>query len=702
MPTSSDNVFFDVNSNVGTGTFTVTLGATGTRPCANFTVSGLDGVMTLTGPTSIIVYGNWSTPATNLTTSGTVNVEFVAQGTGVSNTIDFNSTNIGAVLLSFGVTVASTGTWTLVGSLSVSSSIYLGTGTLTTAGNTVTITGLAKTSAGAFTLNLGASTVTISSATPWNITASGLTLNAGTSTIILSTSIGPVTFNNYAATTFYNVSFTGVATSATYAINFNSSTTTVNSLTFNNLTFTAHSTSIQRPISFYSGCSVTINGTLSLPQPANESRRYAFGVTTFAQQPMTLTAATYSVYNTNFINTTVSGTALTGTSIGDAGGNSNITFTAAKTVYWSLLTGGTVISTAYATSSGGTPAVANFPLPQDTLIFDDTGLNTSATVSFSTAYYLPGVNAGARTLAMTLAFGSTTSVFCGDMTLPSSVSTSHTSGSVAFVTTGTSTTLNLNIVNSFSCFVCALVGSNNGTIRLLRNFTHVPAAGLPIQQYKGTFDLNGFQSSCQYYSIIGGITGTNTVVLAMGSNGTVLIRGGTTSLFTVNTALTSWSYTGTGTIRGSTNAFTIQNSAGQSLPTIGLNSTATVIILNSCTIAGVVVVTPGVACELRLTSGITVTCTNFSLTGSAGFLASISAVTAGSRATLTKASGTVSSDYLSIQDIAATGGATWYAGANSTNVSNNLGWIFTAPPAPGGQTVTIGPGISLGAGVSIT
>jgi hypothetical protein len=47
---------------------------------------------------------------------------------------------------------------------------------------------------------------------------------------------------------------------------------------------------------------------------------------------------------------------------------------------------------------------------------------------------------------------------------------------------------------------------------------------------------------------------------------------------------------------------------------------------------------------------------------------------------LSKASGTVSASYLSIQDSDATGGAAWYAGTTSTNVSNNLGWIFTAPP----------------------
>lgn len=47
VPTSSDDVYFDQNSNSGTNAFTVT--ANGTRPCRNLTVQNLDGAMTLTG-----------------------------------------------------------------------------------------------------------------------------------------------------------------------------------------------------------------------------------------------------------------------------------------------------------------------------------------------------------------------------------------------------------------------------------------------------------------------------------------------------------------------------------------------------------------------------------------------------------------------------------------------------------------------------
>ena len=87
-------------------------------------------------------------------------------------------------------------------------------------------------------------------------------------------------------------------------------------------------------------------------------------------------------------------------------------------------------------------------------------------------------------------------------------------------------------------------------------------------------------------------------------------------------------------------------------------------------------------CTLTFYAGRTYTVTNFNASGTAGNLVTLQSTTSGTQFTLSKASGTVSRDYLSIKDSAATGGAAWYAGANSTNVSNNSGWTFTAPPAP--------------------
>jgi hypothetical protein len=80
------------------------------------------------------------------------------------------------------------------------------------------------------------------------------------------------------------------------------------------------------------------------------------------------------------------------------------------------------------------------------------------------------------------------------------------------------------------------------------------------------------------------------------------------------------------------------------------------------------------------TAATTQTVTNWNVSGTAGNLVTVISSTAAVPALLSKASGTVSSNYLSLKDSTATGGAAWYAGANSTNVSGNLGWLFSAAP----------------------
>jgi hypothetical protein len=70
---------------------------------------------------------------------------------------------------------------------------------------------------------------------------------------------------------------------------------------------------------------------------------------------------------------------------------------------------------------------------------------------------------------------------------------------------------------------------------------------------------------------------------------------------------------------------------------------------------------------------------NFALAGTAGNQVTLRSSSAGSQATLSQASGTVSTSYLTIQDINATGGATWQAYTTDGNVDagNNDGWDFS-------------------------
>lgn len=81
---------------------------------------------------------------------------------------------------------------------------------------------------------------------------------------------------------------------------------------------------------------------------------------------------------------------------------------------------------------------------------------------------------------------------------------------------------------------------------------------------------------------------------------------------------------------------------------------------------------------VRFGEGTTHTATNLIVQGTKFDQISISSQTAGAQATFSVASGTVDGDYLYIQDIAATGGATFNA-SNSSDLGNNTGWNITAP-----------------------
>lgn len=82
---------------------------------------------------------------------------------------------------------------------------------------------------------------------------------------------------------------------------------------------------------------------------------------------------------------------------------------------------------------------------------------------------------------------------------------------------------------------------------------------------------------------------------------------------------------------------------------------------------------------VQLKAGVTSTVGVFTTSGtSQKFLQS---TLAGTQATLSQASGTVSASYLTVKDINAVGGATWnaYVNNNNVNAGNNSGWDFYLP-----------------------
>jgi hypothetical protein len=146
VPTSSDDVYFDGSSNVGTDAFTVTLN-TSARSCGSFTVSGLDGAMTLAGSQSLSVAGSTFTlPATNFSCTMTGQLTFNGSGTTTAN---FNGNVFGTGQVAFDANVTLASAFTSTFQCSIQSD------TLNLAGYTFTCRNLVALTAGAKTITYG-------------------------------------------------------------------------------------------------------------------------------------------------------------------------------------------------------------------------------------------------------------------------------------------------------------------------------------------------------------------------------------------------------------------------------------------------------------------------------------------------------------------------------------------------------------------
>jgi hypothetical protein len=265
--------------------------------------------------------------------------------------------------------------------------------------------------------------------------------------------------------TFYDVSFTSTA-AGTHTIN--------QSNTFNSLSITAPASANLRQVSFTAD--QTITGTLTAAG-ATAVRRVmlrssAVGTT------RTLTVGTLSADDCDFRDITIAGTAAGGspTRAGDCGGNSGVTFPAPKTVYWNLSGTRSWDADGWATTSGGTPAAANFPLAQDTAVFDDTG---AASIVNMKSFNVGAVDMSARTTSMQLLSGGL--IIYGDWSFGTGVITGSSLG-ITFAGRGT-TTITSNGVE-FSLPVTFDCGP--GTVQLADAFAMPTTRTLTLTS--GTFD----------------------------------------------------------------------------------------------------------------------------------------------------------------------------------------------------------------------
>jgi len=637
VPTSADDVIFNNLSNATL--YTVTLL---TAPlCASVTVGApASGAVTIAGSAAWSIYGSMTLAATNVTWTTTSAITFAATTTGF--TITTNGVSLANVITFNGAG----GGWTLGSALTTTGVFTVTQGAFATANFNLTTGAFSSTGALTRSLTLGSSAI---SCTSWSaLAATNLTVNAGTSTITLTAAAGNFLGGGL---TYYNV----VKGSNSFAIGDGGNT--FNSLT--NTTVTAGGTF---------ACSFAGNntiGTLTINGASSANGRASIQGTSPGTQ-VTLTVASFvtnGYVDFRDINFQGAASPLTVATGGNCGNNTNITLATPKTAYWSLAAGGSWhTSTCWALTSGGTPALANYPLPQDMAIIENAGLNSGANINFGSAS-MGTLNASTRTLPMTFSGTGQSPVIYGDFTLSSAI----TSLSGNFTFSGYNKTQTITSAGvTFNVNSAIAINNLSTTVTLADAF--ILEATKTFTLLLGTFNLNAKTASMGLFSSTG--SGVRSIAF---NGGTMTVAGAT---FTASgTNLTT---SGSGTISMASASSKTFAGGGFSYPTLNQGGAGALVITGANTFANIAnTVQPS---TITLPSSTTTTVSNFTVNGTSGNLVTFNSSTSGTQATINYiGSSVINVNYLSIKDSKATPGLIWYANTTSTNVSNNTGWNFSAP-----------------------
>jgi hypothetical protein len=235
---------------------------------------------------------------------------------------------------------------------------------------------------------------------------------------------------------------------------------------------------------------------------------------------------------------------------GNCGGNSGITFRTADDYFLDFGTANAAITdNCWATSTGGgAGGTGAFPLPQDTIIFDDLSWDdASNTFTFTANHRFGNINASALTEADTLTFGTPITLY-GDLLI------APAGTNITFTTTGSTITLdprlrfedgadtqdvNVKPSTTTGVFVVGvgLTTTQTGTVKLItNNFTNTGGFTLT----SGKLDLGGKTLTCGTSTL----SGTNTrelkdsvgggKIICTGLTGTVFNMATTTNLTVSN------------------------------------------------------------------------------------------------------------------------------------------------------------------------
>jgi hypothetical protein len=645
FPLPQDTATFTNAGSAGTIAFV------GFDAIGNIDMSGRTSAMTLSTAQPSFVYGSW-TNGSGTALSGSGTITFAGEGTKTITSAGKSFT--GDITID-----AYGGTVELADALTIpnNSRINVTNGTFDTKNFNVTGGGLISSNNNVRTVKFGSSTLTFAGANspnPIGFGGTNLTFDAGTSQINCSATNAQILGSSQ---TFYNVSFTSTSTGTRVIAGAN---------TFNNLSLTASATGLSQLNLNDFGQIIT--GTLTIAGSSATQRAFVFSNT--LGTPRTLTVNSLSANDCDFRDITIAGTAAgaSPTRAGDCGGNSGITFPAPKTVYWNLAGTQSWNDTGWAPSSGGSPAINEFPLAQDTAVFDEAG--SAGTVFFTATYNTGTLDASGRTSAMTFNYNGA-NVFYGNYILGSGVTLALTVAAAQIfsgrgtqtLTTAGKTFLQPITVNSFSGTVQlgdALTLPSNRTLTL----TSGTFDAVTYNVTAGAFNSNNSNvRTLRMGSGLWTITSTGTI-WDFTSTTNLLFLKGTADLILSNTSTSDRTFTGGGL---SYNKLTIGGATGVSTLTITGNNQFTELAS-----------TKTVAHTIALGTT-TQTFGAWTVTGTVG---NVVTLTGTGTSHVLAGSATSSIDYLAMGSIGFSNTSTgeFYAGANSTGTA--VAPVFrTAPPA---------------------
>lgn len=619
VPTSADAVFFDANS----GTGTVTVGAAVVALSIDFT--GF--TQTFAGTNTITVYSN-VTLSSNMTCTYSSGITWANTGTIIT----------AGKTLTFDIGISAAGKTLYMGDAltqSYTKQVYVIDGNFDTNSYALNVSSIHcqqnYTNRGIYLRN---STITH---TPTSATqliglgyisadsANKLTVDCGTSTINCT---GYSSFATPKFITYYNINITQPV-----------SIIIGNMAVAGNLNITNRDTVGISTVSVTGNVSIT--GGFNFTPTAINKRTLLKSNTLGTRR--TITAGSASLTHVDLIDIAFDGGALNTvtTACGNGANNTGLIFPEApKTVYYNL-SGATngIFDVAFASTSGGTPDISNFPLAQDTIV-----MNNSSIGNLRNCTGIVGtIDLSARTTAHT--FSASDLYLTGSLKMGSGTSIT-VQGNITMIGGGTATRYYQTSGKQIG-FVLTVYMDSTATLEFLDAIIPYMAGSGKMYLTKGQIKSNS------YYFTSWELTITTPDLIDLGTS-TVLMSGYSSRFEATNIADTD--YTIKTVAYASTVALTSDSPVPLNRVLIQPNANVIITLSGRFYVKELVSVNPVGSWTLSIPAG-PCRVQNFNIKGTAGNIITVRGPNGTSRGILRK-------------------DTPWYVGANSTDGGNNVGITF--------------------------